>query len=118
MEDGAEARAQQLQEQMATLLQPNGLGAQGTEERSVKQYPKRSLHVLLLCSGSVASVKVPLVVSALRKRKLCDVQVVASDQATAFFDAPELERMHEGKVKVWADQDEWTVSAQHLPQLV
>jgi phosphopantothenoylcysteine decarboxylase len=46
-------------------LLPNGLGAQGDEERDPVRYPTRPLHVLLACSGSVASVKIPLIVRGL-----------------------------------------------------
>lgn len=55
-----------LKETIARLL-PNGLGARGDEERDPTVYPARSLHVLLATSGSVASVKVPLIVRELLK---------------------------------------------------
>ena len=48
-------------------LLPNGLGARGDEERSPSVYPARSLHVLLATSGSVASIKAPLIVRELLK---------------------------------------------------
>lgn len=55
-----------LKNLIATLL-PNGLGARGDEERHPKEYPLRHLHVLLATSGSVASIKAPLIVRELLK---------------------------------------------------
>lgn len=46
-------------------LLPNGLGAKGDEERNPVQYPDRHLHVVLCTTGSVASIKAPLIVSKL-----------------------------------------------------
>lgn len=46
-------------------LLSNGLGAKGDEEVSPVLYPERPLHVLLLATGSVASIKVPLIVARL-----------------------------------------------------
>jgi len=37
--------------------------------------------------------------------------VVASKSALHFFDKDEIEREHEGKVKVWTDEEEWAVSS-------
>lgn len=51
---------------IARLL-PNGLGARGDEERNPVLYPNRPLHLLLATSGSVASIKAPLIVSELLK---------------------------------------------------
>ncbi|KAK4051311.1 hypothetical protein OIO90_004792 [Microbotryomycetes sp. JL221] len=82
-------------------LLPNGLGAKGDEERDPLEYPNRPLHVLLLASGSVASVKIPLIVDALRQFTQVDVQVVASKSALHFFDREHLESRHEGLVKGW-----------------
>ena len=36
--------------------------------------------------------------------------MVASKSALHFFDKHEIEREHEGKVKVWTDEEEWAVS--------
>lgn len=55
-----------LKQTIATLL-PNGLGARGDQEANPVLYPNRPLHVLLATSGSVASIKAPLIVAALRK---------------------------------------------------
>ncbi|GAA5961600.1 hypothetical protein JCM3765_002643 [Sporobolomyces pararoseus] len=95
-----------LQETIERLL-PNGLGSQGDEERNPTLYPTRPLHVLLACSGSVASVKVPLIVRELRKFEKVQVQVVATKSSLHFFDREELEKEHGGEVKVWTDEEEW-----------
>jgi hypothetical protein len=55
-----------LKETISTLL-PNGLGARGDQEANPVLYPNRPLHVLLATSGSVASIKAPLIVAAFRK---------------------------------------------------
>lgn len=55
-----------LAQTIARLL-PNGLGARGDEERDPVLYPARPLHVLLATSGSVASIKAPLIVNELLK---------------------------------------------------
>lgn len=53
--------------QTITALLPNGLGARGDQEANPVLYPNRPLHVLLATSGSVASIKAPLIVTALKK---------------------------------------------------
>ncbi|GAA5826317.1 hypothetical protein JCM5353_003790 [Sporobolomyces roseus] len=96
-----------LQEAIGRLL-PNGLGSKGDEEENPLSYPTRDLHILLACSGSVASVKVPLIVRELLQFDKVQVQVVASKSALHFFDKEEIEREQQGKVKVWTDEEEWT----------
>lgn len=54
-----------LREAIASGSLVNGLGSKGDEELSPILYPKRSLHVLLATSGSVASIKAPLIVKGL-----------------------------------------------------
>ena len=132
-------RPERLQETIERLL-PNGLGARGDEERDPIQYPTRPLHVLLACSGSVASVKIPLIVAELltvSSRACCfsfrhrttshplflsfsfprveqydrvQVQVVSTKSALHFFDKEKLERDHQGQVKEWKDAEEWAVT--------
>ncbi|KAL8279896.1 hypothetical protein RQP46_007746 [Phenoliferia psychrophenolica] len=97
---------QTLKDLIATLL-PNGLGARGDEERNPVLYPQRHLHVLLATSGSVASIKAPLIVRELLKYDRVDVQVVATGPSMHFYDKDELEKEHGGKVRVWTDKDEW-----------
>ncbi|KAG8842117.1 hypothetical protein FRB96_006235 [Tulasnella sp. 330] len=70
------------------------------------------LHVLLITTGSVASVKAPLIVGELLKYKDVQVQVVATKASLVFYDKGTLESTHvsdnDGQgVKVWIDDDEW-----------
>lgn len=58
-----------LGEQIRSLL-PNGLGSKGDEVRDPLMYPARPLHVLVATSGSVASIKLPLIVKELLKVRL------------------------------------------------
>ncbi|BGP29386.1 hypothetical protein JCM10296v2_001125 [Rhodotorula toruloides] len=95
-----------LRQSIARLL-PNGLGAKGDEERNPVVFPARNLHVLLAVSGSVASIKAPLIVRELLKHDKVDVQVVATKSATHFFDAGEIEKEYAHRVRVWTDADEW-----------
>ncbi|GAA5891868.1 hypothetical protein JCM5296_003255 [Sporobolomyces johnsonii] len=102
----AYSSSESLSETIARLL-PNGLGARGDEERDPLVFPHRNLHVLLACSGSVASIKAPLIVRELLKYDQVDVQVVATKSALHFFDAQSIEAEHGGRVKVWTDAEEW-----------
>lgn len=84
-------------------------------------------HIVLITTGSVASVKAPLIVSRLLQVALfppgflvtkfmtspnqwpnVKVQVVSSKNSLHFFDRHKLENENPG-VKVWVDQDEWEV---------
>ncbi|GAA5876813.1 hypothetical protein JCM1840_002051 [Sporobolomyces johnsonii] len=102
----ASTSSESLSETIARLL-PNGLGARGDEERDPLVFPHRNLHVLLACSGSVASIKAPLIVRELLKYEQVDVQVVATKSALHFFDAQSIEAESDGRVKVWTDAEEW-----------
>ncbi|KAM0749770.1 flavoprotein [Meredithblackwellia eburnea MCA 4105] len=95
-----------LKDLIAQLL-PNGLGARGDEELDPILYPQRNLHVLVTTSGSVASIKLPLIVRQLLKYDKVDVQVVATKSSLHFYDKEEVEKEHSGRVRVWTDQDEW-----------
>ncbi|GJJ08767.1 hypothetical protein Clacol_002986 [Clathrus columnatus] len=81
-------------------------------ELSLKRpkYPDRSLdsftkHVLLITTGSVASIKAPLIVQELLKN--IEVQVASTKPSLAFFSKDELEQNNPG-VWVWTDEDEWS----------
>lgn len=52
---------------------------------------KRPLHVVLACSGSVASLKVPHIVSGLLAHRNVRVQVVATPASLHFFDRQQIE---------------------------
>ncbi|EJT98709.1 flavo protein [Dacryopinax primogenitus] len=78
-----------------------------------RSVPKRSsvegtLHILLLTTGSVASVKAPLIVKELLNYEKTQVQVVSTKPSMHFFDADALEADNVATgVKVWKDEDEW-----------
>lgn len=60
--------------------------------------------VVLISSGSVASVKIPLIVEKLKSANV-EVQVVATQASLHFFDKAEVER---SGTNVWEDADEWS----------
>ncbi|KAH7914257.1 flavoprotein [Hygrophoropsis aurantiaca] len=64
-------------------------------------------HVLLITTGSVASIKAPLIVSELLQYQNVKVEVVASKSSLAFFKVEDIESLG---VRVWTDEDEWTGS--------
>ncbi|KAJ6499585.1 flavoprotein [Mycena vitilis] len=61
-------------------------------------------HVLLITTGSVASVKAPLIVEELLRYENVKVEVVATKPSLAFYDA---EAVRKTGVRVWRDEDEW-----------
>ncbi|KAH8822905.1 flavoprotein [Flagelloscypha sp. PMI_526] len=61
-------------------------------------------HIIIICSGSVASVKVPLIVQELLAHDKVRVQVVATKSSLVFFN---LEEVNALGTRVWRDQDEW-----------
>ncbi|KAI0770106.1 flavoprotein [Fomes fomentarius] len=61
-------------------------------------------HVLLITTGSVASIKAPLIVAELLSYSNVEVQVVATDASLSFYDHAAIER---SGVRVWKNQDEW-----------
>ncbi|KAF7323866.1 O-methylsterigmatocystin oxidoreductase [Mycena kentingensis (nom. inval.)] len=64
-------------------------------------------HVLLITTGSVASVKAPLIVQELQRYANVKVQVVATKPSLAFYSADEIRSLG---VRVWRDEDEWPTS--------
>ncbi|OLL26415.1 putative thymidylate synthase [Neolecta irregularis DAH-3] len=66
--------------------------------------PNNNVHILLAATGSVATVKLPLITQSLLGYQNVEVQVVATKHAKRFFDADKLLRQG---VKVWVDDDEW-----------
>jgi hypothetical protein len=69
-------------------------------------------HVLLLTTGSVASIKIPLIVQALLDDpdQRFEVQVAATNTSLTFFDSKLVEEVSKGKSRVWSDEQEWGVS--------
>ncbi|KAG2107932.1 flavoprotein [Suillus discolor] len=64
-------------------------------------------HVLLITTGSVASIKAPLIVSALLQYQNVRVEVVATKESLAFYDPADV--VNAG-ARVWTDEDEWSGS--------
>jgi len=88
-----------------------------------KNRAEGSVHVLLIATGSVASIKVPLIVQELHSVSLlarCEryrdalslqydkvkIEVVATKASLTFFDAAKIK---ETGTDVWVDEDEWDV---------
>ncbi|GJE95450.1 flavoprotein [Phanerochaete sordida] len=61
-------------------------------------------HVVLILTGSVASIKAPLIVSELLNYEKVKVEVVATKAAFTFFQPEEIR--HAGS-RIWRDEDEW-----------
>lgn len=62
-------------------------------------------HVLLVTTGSVASIKAPLIVKELLRYRNVRVEVVSTKSSLTFFDAKDVE---EAGSRVWTDDDEWS----------
>ncbi|EKM54381.1 uncharacterized protein PHACADRAFT_146269 [Phanerochaete carnosa HHB-10118-sp] len=62
-------------------------------------------HVVLIVTGSVASIKAPLIVAELLNYQDVKVEVVATKAAFTFFKPEEI---HHAGSRVWKDEDEWT----------
>ncbi|KAH9976746.1 flavoprotein [Lactifluus volemus] len=61
-------------------------------------------HVLLITTGSVASIKAPLIVEEFLKYKNVSVQVATTKPSLTFFQPEDIRKQG---VQVWTDDDEW-----------
>ncbi|KAI0699955.1 flavoprotein [Cerioporus squamosus] len=61
-------------------------------------------HVVLITTGSVASIKAPLIVAELLTYNHVKVEVVATEASLSFYDHEEIVR---SGVRVWRNADEW-----------
>ncbi|TFK91879.1 flavo protein [Polyporus arcularius HHB13444] len=61
-------------------------------------------HVVLITTGSVASIKAPLIVAELLTYRNVKVEVVATEASLSFYDHEEIAR---SGVRVWRNADEW-----------
>lgn len=85
------------------------------KQRSSLDYVKRvhgKFHLLIGCTGSVASIKIPEMMTEIRKH--CEphsanllIRVVATENALRFFDRELVAAANDG-VPVFTDKDEWT----------
>ncbi|KAL0960721.1 hypothetical protein HGRIS_005747 [Hohenbuehelia grisea] len=69
-----------------------------------KERQANSVHVLLITTGSVASVKAPLIVTELLRYRNVRVEVVASKPSLTFFSQDDIVKAGS---RVWTDDDEW-----------
>ncbi|KAH9468376.1 hypothetical protein Pst134EA_011999 [Puccinia striiformis f. sp. tritici] len=72
-----------------------------------KQPKSGNLHVLIGSSGSVAAIKLPLIVKELSQYERLEVQVVTTRAALHFFQPSQLVNAEGKPVKVWTDDEEW-----------
>ncbi|KAL1950439.1 hypothetical protein VTO73DRAFT_5563 [Trametes versicolor] len=61
-------------------------------------------HVLLITTGSVASIKAPLIVAELLAHESVKVEVVATEASLSFYSPEEIEKTG---VRVWRNKNEW-----------
>lgn len=78
-----------------------------TEKMKIDKYEDGKQHILVGATGSVASVKIPLIVKSLLAHEEVEVQVIVTKSAKHFFDVEKLK--NELGVKVWEDDDDWKV---------
>ncbi|KAF8194224.1 flavoprotein [Pholiota molesta] len=62
-------------------------------------------HVLLITTGSVASIKAPLIVQELLSYSKVLVEVVATKPSLEFFSKDDVKK---AGAQIWTDEDEWT----------
>jgi len=76
-----------------------------TEKARIDKYEDGKRHVLVGATGSVASVKIPLIVKSLMAHEEVEVQVIVTKTAKHFVNVDKLKA--ETGVKVWEDEDDW-----------
>lgn len=65
----------------------------------------KNKNILIGCTGSVASLKIPILVKQLlEKESSFNIQIVTTEHAKHFFKETELPE----NVKLWSDEDEWS----------
>ncbi|EUC55428.1 phosphopantothenoylcysteine decarboxylase [Rhizoctonia solani AG-3 Rhs1AP] len=70
-----------------------------------KERQENHLHVLLIATGSVATIKVPLIVQKLLTYDKVKVEVVATDAALKFISPDQIEAVGS---RVWTDSGDWS----------
>lgn len=68
------------------------------------------IHILIAASGSVATIKLPLMVRKLKTvyGDKVEVQAILTTAAQHFLDASQQQEMADLGVRIWKDKDEWT----------
>jgi Flavoprotein len=87
-----------------------------TEKMKIDKYEDGKKHILVGATGSVASVKIPLIVKSLLAHEEVEVQVIVTKTAKHFFDVDKLKT--ELGVKVWEDEDDWKVFSHYETMLM
>lgn len=89
---------------VANVSAPGGQGSQ-TRQKSLVMSKDEELHILLAVTGSVATIKIPLIIHKLKQiyRRRAAIQLVVTKSSTPFFDPSDIPK----DVKVWSDSDEW-----------
>ncbi|KAA1116201.1 hypothetical protein PGT21_004579 [Puccinia graminis f. sp. tritici] len=72
-----------------------------------KQPRSGKVNVLIGTSGSVATIKLPLIVQELSQHEMLEVQVVTTSSALHFFKPSQLVNARGEPIKVWTDDQEW-----------
>ncbi|CAE6409340.1 unnamed protein product [Rhizoctonia solani] len=72
-----------------------------------RERKENHLHILLIATGSVATIKVPLIVQKLLTYDKVKVEVVATDAALNFIRKDEIEALGS---RVWTDSGDWSAS--------
>ncbi|KAA1107157.1 hypothetical protein PGT21_004487 [Puccinia graminis f. sp. tritici] len=72
-----------------------------------KQARSGKVNVLIGTSGSVATIKLPLIVQELSQHGMLEVQVVTTSSALHFFQPSQLVNARGEPIKVWTDDQEW-----------
>ncbi|PLW13912.1 hypothetical protein PCANC_08204 [Puccinia coronata f. sp. avenae] len=71
------------------------------------QSTSKKINVLIAASGSVAAIKLPLIIKELSQYERLEVQVVTTQSALHFFQPSQLVNDKGELVKVWTDDQEW-----------
>lgn len=61
-------------------------------------------HILIGVTGSIAAIKLPIIIEKLLTYKNVEIQIVYTMSATRFFDRNEIERYG---IRTWTDDDDW-----------
>ncbi|XP_030354257.1 phosphopantothenoylcysteine decarboxylase isoform X2 [Strigops habroptila] len=82
-------------------MEPSSSPDPGIPAGNCSSMPQRNYHVLVGVTGSVAALKLPLLVAELLKITGLEVKVVTTERAKHFYNAQEI------PVPLYSDEDEW-----------
>lgn len=89
------------------MTSSNGLCSMTTTFTAASERKPNHTHVLLITTGSVASIKAPLIVAELLTYQNVAIEVVSTKSALTFFEKDDITKLG---VRVWTDHEEWDVS--------